>query len=331
MKKNYLLFGCLGALIAGSLQAEVCFPGGNGNSWDSVSSCCETSSGRFFVRGDLLYWKPHVSGLELDFGSASISHTLVDDVQVFNTEEFDTDPQCNWDAGYRLGAGYQFACSAWELDGFWTHFNGHGSRNTREDSASINQSKFHLKFNQVDVALAYNVCLGSSFLLKPFIGVRGVDIREKIQANLVTDISPALTLPFATETRTFDDHQKFCGVGPLLGFHGDWDMDCGFGIYGTVATSVLYGHDKLHFDDTDVLTAPYSKHIFSKGTQHLHTFNCNLDLALGIRWQTYFCDSFQLITLLGFEHHQYFNLSRLGANRGDLNLDGGTLSVNVVF
>lgn len=294
------------------------------------SPCEDETSDSFYFRGDLLYWKPHLSGLELDFGTSSIIDTIVDDTQIFLTKESDVYPHFDWNVGYRLAAGYQFGCSDWEIEAFYTYFHGSGSRKCHEDPFTINTGKCKIRFNLFDVVLAYHVSLCPSLLLKPFIGIRNANIHERVDAFLVTDI---LVSPdtLATETRTFNDRENFNGTGVVFGVQGDWDITCGFGIYGTAATSVLYGDHKLRFKDQDIFTSPFSKLIFSKNTRHLHEFTCNIDLALGIRWQTCILDKYQVTLLLGFEHHQYFNEGHLSVNRGDLCFDGGVFSAQIDF
>jgi hypothetical protein len=149
-----------------------------------------------------------------------------------------------------------------------------------------------------------------------------------LNATPITAITLFPDIP-ATETRHLDDSQSLRGIGPVVGLQGNWDIGAGFGLYGTVAGSLLYEHIKTDFDDTDIFTAPISKQIFSSNKRHLHEFNCNLDLAIGIRWDTIFCDSIAFGIQLGFEHHQYFNQSRLGTNRGDLSFDGGVFSISI--
>src|SRR6202035_686726 len=134
----------------------------------------------FFIRGDLLYWKPHISDLELDFGRTMISNTIVDGVQKYRMKEFDVDPRFKWNTGYRVAAGYQSRCNGLELALFWTHFQDHGTRRDVEDPSIVNRGKIDLKFDQVDLILAYSGSSCSSFKVKSFIGVRGAEIHEKV-------------------------------------------------------------------------------------------------------------------------------------------------------
>lgn len=290
----------------------------------------EQSSGKFFIKGDFLYWKPHVSGLELNFGTSSVITTTVDEIEIFDMEELDLDPHFKWDAGYRVGAGYQFGCSNWEISALWTHFQSKGTRSVNEDTETVNSGQFRIKFDQIDLMLGYNTSLTCDLTLKPFIGVRGATMRESLHAVLVTDI----TIPpdgLATETRNFDDQERINGIGPLLGVEGKWKMGDGFGFYGSAAVGLMYEKHKVEFDDTDLFTAPYSLSLSSFNERRVHDFNWNVDLAVGVSWETCICNGFDLEMKLGVEHHQYFNHSHLGTDHGDLSFSGGVFSISLAL
>lgn len=291
---------------------------------DELASDSETE---FYIKGDFLYWIPHVEGLELNFGTSEITETVSNCVYTYRMKEFDTDPHFKWNAGYRLAMGYRAACDGIGIDAFWTHFQGHASRSNSE--IDLSTSKWRLKFDQVDLILAQCESLCSCLIVRPFFGVRAAKIHENLKGSLTTSITTP-TGP-AQETRTADDKQTFSGIGPFLGFRGLWDLGCGLGLRGLAATGVLYGNYRLHFNDSDVFSAPFSKSAFYKQTSHVHAFICNLDLAFGVQWQTCLLECVDLILSLSFEHHQYFNLNRLGQHHGDLCLDGGVFSLSLLF
>lgn len=331
------------------------------------SSCCDQSSGRFFIMGDLIYWKTHISGLELNFGKTDISKFVNSCCkQVILTEEFDTDPHFDWKAGYRITAGYQSNCNNWGMRAIWTHFHDKACRkksdcwNHRNNSCFNenscftgltppsfsdssftninvrNRGKCTIKLDQFDIVLDYYAS-SKSFSMNPFAGLRFTRIDEDLNVELVTPIT--LTPPVfdltsttvATETRLFDDSQSFRGIGPVFGAQLDWNIGCGFSLYGTAAASLLYGKYKVHFNDSHLFTDPLLLELFNCNDKHLHRFTWNVDLAIGIQWQTQFCDSFQLIMNLGFEHHQYFDQNHLGLHPSDLAFAGGIFSIGIAL
>lgn len=317
-----LLCWC-GSLLGQSYQPECLW---DSSSFDYQQECCnDYSSGRFFLRGDLLVWKTHITGLELDFGSTSIATDATDPITIITTDEYDTDPTFDWNAGVRIAAGYDFDCSQWGVGATWTHFNSTGKRNFPEG----NEGRIKLKFDQIDLFLAYNYYTNQCVKLKPYLGIRGAVTREHVDCVLLTDITATPPPSVATETRTFNDDQKFNGIGPLFGIAADWNWTCGLGFYGSVGGSILYGRYKLHYNDTDTLTEP-ARIILSTNRRSLHSFDPTIDLEIGIRWITTICNS-EASLRLGLEHHEYFNNSRLGVSRGDLSLTGVTLAAGIAF
>lgn len=291
--------------------------------------CCENSQGEFFAAGEFLYWKPHVSCLELDFGSGTISQINTGEAQLINSKEYDVDPSGQWNAGYRASIGYRFADPGLEVEAKWTDFQGDAKRSSRENSSILNEGKYRVRLEQVDCLIAYRSALNSCITAKPFLGVRGARIHQDIHARITTNIDLASDTTLL-EARTLNDKQVYYGIGPLLGLEANWDFGCGWGLYGTAAAGLMYGRFKVHFDDSDYFTAPISKYIHSINKRHLHAFDCNIDLALGFYWRTCF-DCAEVTMKVAFEHHEYFNQNRMGVSRGDLSFDGGVFSVFVGF
>lgn len=294
----------------------------------SETPCCNDAFKHFYIAADLLYWTTHISNLELDFGTASISQKIKDCVLITHTKEFDKEPHFNWQTGFRIAAGYQLPCD-WEIAAIWTHFLPDGCSHSKRSCDIANGGKCKLQYNQLDVVTLYNITqcplLSPLFKLQPFFGIRATKIHEDIHSHLITEIiDPTFK---AVETRKIVDIQNFRGLGPVLGMNGDLDIGCGFGTYGTVACSLLYGDYKAHSRDSNTFTAPISNQIFSFNKRRLHRFIWNIDLGVGVRWQTCLYNSVNLLIKLGFEHHQYFNQNRLGSNNGDLIFDGGVFSI----
>ena len=290
----------------------------------------ENRSNRFYVEGDLLYWNAHITGLELSAGKSSMEVETEGGTTTTYMNELDLDPHFKWKAGYRIAAGYEFDCRTWALGTVWTHFQDNGTRKVTGDASSVNTTRCRVKFDQIDLVLAYDATPCCCLNFKPFLGIRGAIIQEGLEAFLVTDIlyTPST---IATSTRSLDDKQDYHGIGPILGFQGVLNLRRGFDLYGTAAAALLYGNYKVNFQDSTVSTAPISTSFLSKNRRQLHAFDPNIDLALGIRWNLAITDRFQIALKLAFEHLQYFNQSHLGANRGDLTFDGGIFGIDLFF
>jgi hypothetical protein len=291
--------------------------------------CCEQNEGKFFLSGDVLYWRPYLSGLELDFGRGAIDQTTVDGTQVIVSDEFDIDPSFDWDAGYRVAAGYGMS-NGFGLGAEYTHFKGKGHRSSFENGDITSHGKFNVKLDQVDLVLGYDYAFNCDFHVKPFFGVRGARIKDSVKGLITTQLT-INDVPALGEIRNFNHRQDYRAIGPILGLYGDYNIGCGLGIYGSAAASLLYGRIHVNMDDETLLGTLVNSVIFTSNARHLHSFDPNADLAIGISWNTDFFECAKLSMKLGFEHHEYFNQNHFSVFRGDMSFTGGIFSLDIVL
>jgi len=290
--------------------------------------CCEKTPVRFFIIGEYLFWQANLSGLELNFGSTSVIKGQTNGISFLDSDEFDIDPSFDWKSGYRIGSGLQLPNSNVSLRVLWTQFKDTGHRSTEADGL-VDKGSCRVFLKQIDGIISY-ACAWSSVVLEPFIGVRAVQINNSVKSLITARIS---ILPDTTAigVTNFDDHQYFKGIGPILGFHGDWMIARGFGLYGKGAFGVLYGNYKIKFNDSEIYSAPLSAESTNRINKHLHRFNPNIDLALGIFWRSCIYDNIAINLNLGYEFHEYYNQSYLGSDRGDLSFNGIVASLGIAF
>ncbi len=278
----------------------------------------------FQLLGDLLYWVPQVSALSSNFGTGSIAQTTTNNVTTSFLTEYDCDPHFKWNVGYRIGASYLFSSNPWEIDALWTYFQGSGYK-------EINHSKWRVKLNQGDLITAYSGIINSVCTLKPYLGLRGTIIIQKLFSEVVTNVifTPPGT---GTDSRTFNDKERFYGLGPLLGLNTNLKVGQGFSFYGTAATSLLYGAYHLSFNDKEIVTPEaVPSNLYFSLKKDMDAFDFNIDLTLGISWQIVIKDSARIITKLALENHQFFNQNRLGTNYGNLSFSGAIASLTLEF
>lgn len=279
-------------------------------------------SPHFFVKGDLLYWLPEISGLSSNFGSGSVENTTSEGIPSILSTEIDRDPSFQWSPGYRLGLGWQFDPNGWEIGGIWTDFQGKGTK-------TLNQGSWKVKLQQLELSALYNAYL-SSVHLQPFIGLRGASIRQNLYSQVVTDVLSGLKTQ--TDIRTFQDKQQFYGLGPLFGLNTTYLFNHGLSLYGNFSFALLYGNHHLNFNDQEVLTSVSTpSQIYSTIQKRMRAFDFNLDLSLGVQWEYLFDNACCLTLKLGLENHQYFNQSRLGDALGNLSFSGGIFSLGLGF
>jgi hypothetical protein len=290
--------------------------------------CCEQNNGRFSLRGDALYWRPYISGIELCFGDGLITQTT-GDTTVFHSREFDADPHFNWDAGYRIAAGYEMA-KKWGFGVEWTHFQGDGHRRSFFNGDITSHGKFNVKLDQIDIVAGYDYAVNCNFNVKPFIGARIARIKDGVKGIITTQLLID-DVPAIGEIRHFHHKQNYEAAGLLLGINGDYNIGCGFGVYGTAAASLLYSNIKVSFHDKTFLGTVVDTEINTFNRRHIHSFDPNIDLALGLFWKTGLFQCAELNMRFGFEHHEYFNQNHFSVFRGDMSFTGGIFSIDIAL
>ncbi|MDP1879542.1 MAG: Lpg1974 family pore-forming outer membrane protein [Parachlamydiaceae bacterium] len=310
------------------------------------SSCCAPSCwGRGFISAGILYLRPEQGGFAGGCIPHEINNYISSSGDVFGKIKGESkDPHFRWDPGFRIGTGYEFGRQSWDIAAFWTHFHSHLHENEHHDD-------FHWKldFDVVDVVIGRNICF-NSFNIRPFIGVRGAEINQKVKSNSSIAYKTFFTSGSSSSFSSSDyssgsydsssdlaitdffyakenNKEKFKGVGPLLGLEAGWDLGCGFGVFACVSVSTLYGHYNIKFHGSDSFLNG-SNSCYKKS--HLHSCQFVTDAYLGVNWEQCFCNKWTVFFELAFEQHRYFNHNRLG-DYGDLCLDGVSLSAGISF
>lgn len=284
---------------------------------------CDTKTCALSFHADLLYWRPELCGLESAFGDTTISTTVNENAIVTTTvKESDKEPDFKWNAGFRVGADVTFNCFDIELN--WTHFDGRAKFNE-----GAQHGHWKIKYDVIDLTFGRTFCLTSCFYLKPFIGLRGAQIHQRLKSHLETLFTSSL-IGNNTVFTDKDDKEDFWGLGPQIGLNADWYLGCNFSLYGSFDVVTYYGDVKGKNVDTDTFTRTVS---VCNGTKK-HCFNnIATDAAIGIRWDssTCFCGcDVNLMLKLGLEQHRIYDFSDLGSD-GNLSLDGGIFAAGIGF
>lgn len=288
------------------------------------NSCCcpcEPQCGQGFISADLLYWRAFQDGLDICIPT-DVSNNVLPDGRIISTfVGKGKDPRFEWNPGFRIGAGYKFACSNWDLGVLWTHFNSKAHRSLCNE----NSLKWKIDLDVVDLLIAYQYNCNSCFTFRPYIGVRGARIDQKLRLG---ELPNSTTFAIAGENLVGTDNKhKFIGVGPLAGLEADLDIGCGFSVYMNGAVSWLYGHNDVRLTNSlatvDVID-------FCSIKNEISSTLLGADASLGVRWQTCFCTNKQFYLQFGYEHHRYFDYSRIG-KCGDLSFDGVQLGLGVGY
>ena len=329
---------------------------------DTVSndSCCPCDSScqelGFFTHADFLYLKSHQGGLEYQIGTDVFSSEFTTDPSssVFTSNNKFQELKSDWRGGYRVGLGYRFCCE-WTALADWTHYEGH-AHGSGKQSGLKSSGHWTVHYDVLDIlAQSPTYCACSSMSWNYFGGLKAADIDQKVKAHnqiLSTTSTDGQAPTLTTTAYTLSERSDFDGIGPQIGLKGDWDIGCGFSLYGNAAGSLVFGSydaklrssgqntSVLGLDDVDDNSFTFK----SKSRDRL----CDpvVDLGLGVSYQKSLCycgHEASLMLKLGWEHHQWFNHNKMqadgsasfygqaGSNYGDLCLDGATLSAALFF
>ncbi len=263
---------------------------------------------------DALYWRTLQNGISCNCGCGIKNH--------------------EWRPGYRIGTENAFASSCWDAAIYWTHLDAHTHQGHKENdsSSSSGSSKgsfgeWKLNFETIDATIGRDFIVYSCATIRPFVGLRGAWIDEKICAHLESSQISNLQETFITTQQ--HNRVNFWGVGPQLGLELDWTLCNGFGIYGSISAGILYGDFNVKSKTTETFSNP-TEVFFCKEHRHNQACQAVADAAIGVSWQHCYCNNVKLRLRLGWEHHQYFDHSRFGSY-GDLYLDGVAFATGISF
>lgn len=330
----------------------------------SVSLCCyaqECEKNRFFLDGELLYWKPNQTGMSYCLISNELTQAIL------GSTNQDRQQNTKWDLGFRVGAGVRIADVHCDLSAYWTHFHHtvDGATTTNEfilgtqlflgsflpiggggvaqisggTPAGSATSQWKLHIDLIECDFGYLICFDERFSLHPYLGVEGGWINQK-QTIVYNQFFDPNNLAFFDSTITQTNH--FQGIGPKLGVDGDFILGCGFGVMGNLSAMLLYGssHNPTDYHVVgDPLAFPFSD--FSIQFQQ-HRLLPAAQAQIGLNWGKD-CFEYFVLYLNAIYEVQYFwntwrnqssaiqSIAVPDAGYGNLMLQGFTGQVQLAF
>jgi len=292
------------------------------------------------------YWNAHMDGMEYAVNNHITNPVnLVDppleaDIQTLNNlinASYET-PDFKWDFGFKAGIGYNSACDGWDLGILWTWYQGRGSSHV-EAQADNNQTllplwsaysplegsvlyatdietNWKLKLNLIDLDLGREFWSSKYVALRPFVGLRIAYLKQSYDLEHKGGSFTANTQVTTTDRNVnnfVDLENDFHGVGIRAGLDSTWNLGCGWGIYGNMAASIVYGRFSVdHNEYNRQAASPHSKIKVMETDYSFRASRAMLDLGLGLQWSTLFCGcQYGLTAQLGWEHHLFFNQNQM--------------------
>lgn len=298
-------------MTASSYGADAnCFP---------CQPVCYGSCAKGFIGADLLYWRPFLSGLDTCVPT-DVSDRIVDGRVISRFRGHGRNPHFDWDPGFRITAGWEFACSHWGIATSWTHFHSH---------VHDHDMRWNISFDQLDLVGVYEADVNSCFALRPFAGLRGAKIDQKLRIR--ESLSSNSSSSSSSSSDDFDsfirNKERFSGIGPVLGVWADFNVWCDFSVYANGSISWLYGDFNIRLNEFDETVDTVDSCSVKRNPDGSLAA---ADIGVGIRWERCFCSDKRLILQLGLEHHRYFDYNRFDCY-GDLSFDGLNFSAGFEF
>lgn len=280
-----------------------------------------------------------------------------------------------WQSGFRVGAGYDFDCDRWGVRATYTWFRGTADDSVHivndvdvfENGGIIGTfvdfyapdlvtlltpsaengppldtlatARWRVELNQVDLDLTREYLIGRHVTLRPVLGVRYYCLDSKINTDQIDiDLLDPDASPFLTETNLLGTRNKclYHGFGIKSGINSQWEIGCGFGVYGDAYLTIAYGQmrTKNHILVSGEIDPSASVETFTNRFGRSDSTWCTVkpiaDYAIGLYFRQGFnCDRSLFEVKVGWEHHVFFNHNQFrGLNFSPFALD--TQNVGVI-
>lgn len=259
----------------------------------------------------------------------------------------------NWQAGFRVGFGYDLENGDWDQIIAYTQYQTKKTCHASTESGGIYSAylgnfyvnnangagfgpnyfnagvKWTFAFHTVDIEWGRNLDLDPVIKLRPKFGLKAAIINQNIDSSWQ---NPTVPTNFSSATENLKNH--FWGIGPYLGFDSTWFLYGNAGqsinLFGNFSAGLLSGH--WRFKDHYKNNTPLSIEVFSDS---INTAATMVEGQLGIEWVGSVLGNDATLRL-GYEAQVWFNqMQYYSFNMGRLcnlmSLQGGLLDFYVHF
>ena len=188
---------------------------------------------------EYLLMRPRQSGLD---------YALVDPRDDITPQGPFKSAQYSFTSGLRIGIGYRFHTSAWEVGVNYTHLNGGGNdsvtavpggllypqpnRPGLTDSALTGYATARLNYNLYDLEMGRLIDVDEYMQMRLFTGIRFASIRHSFTALYNGRLA---------DQAFVQTHSNFEGAGPIFGVDMRWKIGSQFQIFSRVHGGLIYG------------------------------------------------------------------------------------------
>jgi|GEM_PF-3108961 len=316
-----------------------------------------TDCSGWYVDAAVICWKSNQEGI-----SAGTLNTLAQGTNGANsiasgdldfigtTESQQVYPRFEWDAGFKLGIGYQLPCDSWSVGLEYTYYqtnthnsyasdfvadftdsaNAPGIQGTLfspaysaffdsttvfDDAQNFVKLDWKVQFNQLDLDFGREFYVGRTMALRPHVGLRSLFIDQNY--NIATSASgfDVLREAFSQTRESIKMSNDFQGIGIQGGLGLSFEIGWSLGVYGEIGGGATFGRarvtQRVNATNQYGVTALDVNQINYTVKDHYDTLLCNADFALGLQWREKInCDENLLTLKLGYEEHIFFGYNR---------------------
>jgi len=298
---------------------------------------CECAMGGV-LEVDFLWWRAENPGFTYGFDikdphSTAATSATTGTYQIGSLMQLES----KWDPGFRIGMGWNTCFDRWDVFTDWTWYSVTSEETSTYGSTPVGEMGYHslwpvssnadayqqveagwkMWYNAIDMELGRAFYITKALSLRTHAGLRGAWLNQKFQSQFEM---PVAAIP--NSKMTFHGENEFWGVGPRIGFSGNWHIDSSeWSILCKASGALLSGKTETR-SATDYLVtvggvATPQRDMRSNFTQIVPT----VQFFLGIDWGTCFdCNKYYLGLNAGWEANLYWNqFSLLPAMKGYFN------------
>jgi hypothetical protein len=195
----------------------------------------------YVIFADFLYWTARESGADnwaLNFSIGSSK----EDIDILSVP-------FKWNLGLRCGIDYNLNYNGWDIKGIYTWFltqgkdrqnsisglsspflgnfyinNADGSNIQASPKYARAQVRWTILFNIFDWELGRKYYISSHLILRPFAGLKGGWIQQKIHTKWLNPINVTSENTFLNGAENLKN--DFWGIGPSIGIDSEWKLGC---------------------------------------------------------------------------------------------------------
>jgi len=297
-----------------------------------------------YVTGSFIYWQAIEKELAIGIWDPANINVHTEDIIYLDYE---------YKPGFKVGLGYNFDYDDWNAYVEYTRLHLTDSSTSKRPSwatilgtfwnaQTANQTpdeikgRWKLDYDMLDLEFARSGYVGKKLVLKPFGGLRGGWIDQKITVTVINPNDPLLVENIATSS------SDSWLIGLRTGTYCDWMLGEGFSFLGKAAGSILYQRfSNLRFIQPSTNSSPIVlQSNIDAGS--LPSATAIFELMAGLNWGTYFDNNNWYFDLFaGYEFNYLLSQNMMAHIRGvqshphnsppDLALHGLTVSARLDF